>query len=334
MLQVEVREGEVPQHPVYIAHAHDSDAGNNGTIRYRLGNDPENLFDIDEVSGEVYLHHSLDYEQSHSHRVVIIAEDQGSAVRRSSNMTLTVNVKDINDNGPVFTEAVYDFYVSEGAPIGFEFGNVTATDADSDQNGGISYSLEPSPHQAVFGIFTVQGVLTTRDRLDRETQDLYTLAVIATDHGVPAALSATATVRIHVTDTNDNDPEFSRASYKFSIAENRPRNSLVGQVSATDRDDGDNRRLRYQLSMPHDNFTIDADSGMLTTLVSLDREWQADPLDPEWKAEYTLKVGCCLSWSLTLHHVAGIGKGGGGVEGRVHAEGRVLSWLEPHPAAC
>ena len=281
VLRIEVREDTLLQEPVYIAHAIDIDAGNNGSVLYRLGNDPDNLFDIDEYSGEVFLRSKLDYERRHSYELVVVAEDQGATGHRSSSMTLTVNVKDVNDNPPVFSRRLYDFYVSEDAHIGFEFGNVTATDADSEHNGRVSYTLESSPYLSVFGIFTVQGVLNTRDSLDRESQDLYTLTVVAMDHGSPTPLSATATIRIHITDTNDNDPEFSRAEYKFSILENQPRGSHIGQVTASDRDAGDNQRLQYHFSTPQTQFTINTYSGEVTTLVPLDREEQED---------YTLRV--------------------------------------------
>ncbi|XP_076446681.1 protein dachsous-like [Babylonia areolata] len=279
VLHIEVREDAVLQYPVYIAHAVDRDAGPNGSVLYRLHNHrpSDGLFDIDQVTGEVYVRAEMDYERHHHYEVVIVAEDQGTSGRQSSSMTLTVSVKDVNDNYPVFVQSVYDFYVSEDRPIGFEFGNVTATDADSEHNGRVSYSLEASPYLSVFGIFTVQGVLTLRDNVDRESQDLYTLTVMATDHGTPQPLSTTATVRIHITDTNDNDPEFSRSEYKFSILENQPPGSLIGQITASDRDTGDNQRLRFHFGgsgQVQANFSVDADSGEISTLVSLDREEQ------------------------------------------------------------
>ena len=281
VLRIEVREDLLQQDPIYIAQAMDIDAGNNGSVLYRLGNDPEGLFEIDENSGEVFLRSVLDYERHHSYELTVVAEDQGTDGHRSSSMTLTVNVKDVNDNRPRFSQSLYDFYVSEDAPIGFEFGNVSASDADSDHNGRVSYSLETSPYLSVFGIFTVQGVLNTRDTLDRESQDLYTLTVVATDHGTPYPLSATASIRIHITDTNDNNPEFSRSEYKFSIPENLPRGSLIGQVSASDRDTGQNQRLQYHFSIPHAEFTINTYNGDITTLMPLDREVQE---------EYSLRV--------------------------------------------
>ncbi|KAL8622280.1 hypothetical protein ACOMHN_043803 [Nucella lapillus] len=276
VLRIEVREDTLVPDPVYIAQARDIDRGNNGSLTYRLDSHQDQPFHIDQLTGEVFLRSKLDYEVRHTYELTIVAEDQGTGGHRSSSMTLTVNVKDINDNRPVFSREVYDFYVSEDSPIGFQFGNVSAVDADSDHNGRVSYSLESSPYLSVFGIFTVQGVLSTRDKLDRESRENYTLTVIATDHGTPTPLSATAHIRIHVTDTNDNDPEFSRAEYKFSILENQPRGAHIGQVSASDRDAGDNRRLRFQFNGPQTKFTINTYSGEITTLMPLDREEQEE----------------------------------------------------------
>jgi hypothetical protein len=182
-----------------------------------------------QSTGEIFLRSSLDYEHLHSYDLVVVAEDQGTGTRRSASMTLTIAVKDINDNAPIFSQRVYNFNVSESAPLGLELGTVRAADADSDSNGRVSYALESSPYLSLFNIFAVQGTLSTRETLDRESQDLYVLTVVATDHGT-TPLSATATVQIHITDTNDNAPEFSRQEYKCTVRENQPKGTSVGQV--------------------------------------------------------------------------------------------------------
>lgn len=277
ILHIKVREDTQPPNPIYIAHAEDKDAGSNGFIKYRINNDPDGRFDIDEVSGEIYLKTILDYEECRAYQLLIIAEDQGVSGHRSTNMTLVVSVTDVNDNKPNFSQPLYDFYIREDAPIGFTFGRVNATDRDSDQNGRVSYSFQTTPYMSLFGIFTVDGVITTRDALDREMQDLYSLTVMAIDHGTPSPLSASAVVRIHITDVNDNDPIFSSPEYKFTIQENLPLGSYVGQVYATDRDNGDNARLQFQfIKTNQSKFVINTYNGEVTTLVALDREEQED----------------------------------------------------------
>ena len=57
--------------------------------------------------------------------------------------------------------------------------------------------------------------------------------------------SATTTLSITVTDVNDNSPVFtSEKAYLFSVRENQ-NNELVGTVSATDLDIGNNKAIKY-----------------------------------------------------------------------------------------
>lgn len=53
-----------------------------------------------------------------------------------------MNVLDVNDNTPVFAEDVIRITVNEGEDLRQTLLTLTATDADSDRNGQISYSVE------------------------------------------------------------------------------------------------------------------------------------------------------------------------------------------------
>lgn len=276
MLELEVREDEAAGTAIFIARAHDKDMGNNGTVRYRLHNEPSDLFTINDQSGQINLLRQLDYEHQREYLLVVIAEDLGTPIRLSCNMTLTVKVKDVNDNAPKFDRAVYDFYVQENVEIGHSIDKVIATDDDSDHNKRISFSIKSSRYDSLFGISPVEGDIWTRDVLDRELHEMYEITIEAVDHGSPVQLRATAQVRIIVTDVNDNEPEFSRDEYRFSIGENLEPNSLVGQVMAQDRDSGDNGRLQFFFAGPQTNFTINSQNGEIRTQVSLDRELMAE----------------------------------------------------------
>ncbi|KAI8798258.1 protein dachsous, partial [Biomphalaria glabrata] len=271
MLELEVREDEVVGSNLYVAQAFDKDLGNNGTVRYRLQDTADKPFSIDSISGKITLNRNLDYEAVQNYSIGIIAEDLGTPRALSANMTLTVRVKDVNDNAPQFDRALYLFSVSEDVPLGQNVNVASATDKDSGNNKKISYSFVESRYSSVFGISPVSGQIWTREPLDRELHDYYEFTIKAVDHGSPQ-LSATALVKINVTDVNDNQPEFSRDEYRFSIAENLPPNSLVGQLTATDRDAGSNSLLDFYPSGLNNNFTVDPRNGEIRTKVSLDRE--------------------------------------------------------------
>ena len=200
-------------------------------------------FSIGGDSGEISLIGSLDFEQTKQYRLLVVATDQGAQTSLSANMTLTVKVKDVNDNSPEFTRPLYEMRVPENVGLGFKVGTVLATDADSDNNKRVSYSLKAADDSAVgtsvrydgstFGIGSVDGVIWTRDTLNRELRDSYELLVEAADHGSPEPRTATARVRILVEDVNDNWPKFSRSEYRFSIRENLEHDTFVGRVMAT-----------------------------------------------------------------------------------------------------
>lgn len=79
-----------------------------------------------------------------------------------------------------------------------------------------------------------------------------------------------ATVNIVVSDINDKNPEFMNLPYEFSVREGL-NNVVVGQVLATDADEGINAYVTY--SLPADvPFSIDTITGNITTNSALDYE--------------------------------------------------------------
>ena len=74
----------------------------------------------------------------------------------------------------------------------------------------------------------------------------YHATVVARDAGVPS-LSSEKTIRVVVSDVNDNDPEFSLSSYDIYITENNAAGGFVFSVKALDRDEGDNALISYKI---------------------------------------------------------------------------------------
>jgi hypothetical protein len=55
--------------------------------------------------------------------------------------TLSVKVKDKNDNKPIFDRGQYDEPVAQDTPVGTQIMRVSATDVDEGENQKISYDL-------------------------------------------------------------------------------------------------------------------------------------------------------------------------------------------------
>lgn len=260
---------------IYSAHASDLDSreNGNGEVRYTLASDK--TFTIDSTSGEIHLvpGATLDYELATQHELIIIATDQGVVKRLSSSMTLLVNIQDANDNAPMFEQQLFRFELPESAEVGEQFGQVSALDMDSGENGRVSFSLIDSDFATKFRIFPNDGHIYLKSKVDREERAEYRLKVKAKDNGQPS-LTATADITIVITDVNDNAPVFSQSEYHFSIEENQPSGQFVGTVRATDADIGQNAILHYDFTSAQNDFSISND-GLLRTTRSLDREFRS-----------------------------------------------------------
>ena len=63
-----------------------------------------------------------------------------------------INVKDVNDNRPVFYPASYSFNLAPNSQQGTEVAVVMATDDDSGTFGTVSYSISSGNSEGYFGI--------------------------------------------------------------------------------------------------------------------------------------------------------------------------------------
>lgn len=161
-----------------------------------------------------------------------------------------VIIEDINDNAPLFEMSEIHLRVSEDVTVGTSFFvDDQARDEDVGINGELQYHLEGSD-----GVFTLKVEnrlvieLVVEKALDRETQELYRMQLVATDCGTPP-LSASAALMVTVTDVDDNCPSFSSDStLTVTIPGDSLENTLVTQVTATDPDLASNAAIVYSFS--------------------------------------------------------------------------------------
>ena len=108
------------------------------------------------------------------------------------------------------------------------------------------------------------------NNLNREVKATYTLHVVA-DDGVQ---SSEADVAIAISDVNDERPEFSRPWYSFLVSEDTQIGTRVGQISATDRDEGRNADVTYSITSHwgRDKFSLHPHTGIFTLVGPLDYE--------------------------------------------------------------
>ncbi|NXF29814.1 CELR3 protein, partial [Nyctibius bracteatus] len=115
----------------------------------------------------------------------------------------------------------------------------------------------------------VDGIISTRTKLDYESRNNYILNISLSDGNT----TDYATVFVKVTDVNDNSPVFDVASTTITILENMPAGTSVTSASATDADEGFNGLVVYSLKGGEGKMDIDT-SGLIFLEKELDREIQ------------------------------------------------------------
>lgn len=104
----------------------------------------------------------------------------------------------------------------------------------------------------------MNGQITLTAGLDFSTTSWYTLTVKATDKGTPA-LYGEATVKIQVTDENNNRPIFNPEKYTPRLKEDTSVGAMVTTVTATDADTGKNGEIMYSIISGNDDGKFEID---------------------------------------------------------------------------
>ncbi|XP_044133354.1 protocadherin gamma-B5-like [Bufo gargarizans] len=191
-----------------------------------------------------------------------------------------IEIKDINDNSPRFFHDIFTLEIMEFTQPGTRFALQHAEDPDIGLNSIQSYNLSGNQYFTLNEKISNDGSkspeVVLEKTLDRETQNIHNLILIAMDGGNPLR-SGTTLIQIIVTDANDNFPAFSQEVYKVSVLENIIVNTTVIIVNATDRDEGVNGLIIYSFSktsknINHNIFSISPDSGEIKIEKHIDFE--------------------------------------------------------------
>ncbi len=190
-----------------------------------------NLFAIHPTTGAIRVADGaqLDFETRRSYAIGITVSD-GSLT--SAMHTVTIQVTDQNDNPPIVRMG-QTYTVSESSPNGTALGEVRADDIDV--IGTLQgWTIVSGNETGVWSINPGTGILIVADRtqMNYETKKTYTLEIQVSD-GIHN--SAVQTIRINLTDGNDNAPAIT-PGLSFSVPENVPNQTVAGTVTATDAD--------------------------------------------------------------------------------------------------
>uniref|UniRef100_K7G291 Cadherin domain-containing protein n=1 Tax=Pelodiscus sinensis TaxID=13735 RepID=K7G291_PELSI len=265
--------------PVYTFNAKDGDGSFlNSKIQYSIATSDsgENPFLIHPSYGTLITTIPLDREVTNSVVLTVSASDQAINLteRRLGSLTAKIVILDINDNIPSFVSSSLS-HIMENAQVGSLVHHIIAEDPDEGRNGQVTYHILSGNENEAFLLDKTTGLLTTALPLDHESQEYYSLTIVALDDGTPA-LSATQILTVNILDINDERPVFQKQFYEAEVSENQDPGEFVIKVEAIDQDSGINSMLQYEI-LPgngYEIFQINSDTGEVMTTASLDRETQ------------------------------------------------------------
>lgn len=256
--------------PINIGQVQAQDADNTKNISYSIenSNSLSQWFNIDIVSGAIFLNYSLDRETSPEIELQIKAFDNGSPSLTGSAI-FKINVADINDNKPVFQSKKFEYWIPENISVNTMIVSLGVFDYDAGLNGKLSLSASSDDgyHFLPF-MFFENGSIFTSGLLDREEIDIYRINLVAYDHGSPS-LNSSVNLTVHVQDVNDNTPAIQFPSIDtpyLEIPYTSTEKTVIMNIQATDQDEGDNSRVNYFLdgdNVTAEMFSLHNETGQL-----------------------------------------------------------------------
>ena len=268
---------------IYTATASDPDA--TASLSYSLGGLDASHFSINASSGALNFAPAPDFENpldqgaDNEYQLTISVSDG----QHSATLDLLVEVKDTNDNPPVFSPTSASASVPENTS-GIVY---TAQATDIDASASITYSFSTSTgDSSLFALNSSSGEVTLLNALDSEQpidsdgDNAYQLPITASDGTYSASLDLT----ISISDANDNPPSFDPASASLSVSENS--SGVIYTATATDPDSS--AVLSYSLlsGLDASHFAITT-SGDLSFITAPDFD---TPLDQDGNNAYELAI--------------------------------------------
>ncbi|XP_003464523.3 protocadherin Fat 2 isoform X2 [Cavia porcellus] len=243
----------------------------------------DGVFSLDHDTGVLKVRKALDHESTKWYQIDLMAHCPHEDTELVALVSVHIQVKDVNDNRPVFEADPYKAFLTENMPGGTTVIQVTANDQDTGNDGQVSYRLSAEPGSSVHELFAIDsesGWITTLKELDCETHQTYRFHVVAFDHGQTIQLSSQALVEVSITDENDNAPRFTSEDYRGSVVENSEPGELVTTLRTLDADISEqNRQVTCYITEgdPLGQFAISqvGDEWRISSRKTLDREYMA-----------------------------------------------------------
>ncbi|XP_072370863.1 cadherin-like protein 26 isoform X3 [Scyliorhinus torazame] len=288
----DVRENQHLGEEIFRVEATDPDdvRRGNGKVSYSIVSQspsiPSNIFKINSENGSILLQKCLDYDAIKAYSLVIKARDNGLNVL-SSSTEVQINVINSNTNHPAFTKQSVSLNIDEDDNDRVIL-RVSVTDKDSPHtpawkarykiikgNEAGNYRIETDPE-------TNDGILFLIKPLDYELGRVRRIEIIVENeepfftcqerNGTTSEGLSKFILDINVKDKNDA-PVFFPPVLTVQEVEGQKPGKILGRFNATDTDEFYKHSIRYvKASDPAEWISIDSDTGIISTVKTLDRE--------------------------------------------------------------
>ncbi|XP_069496019.1 protocadherin-20 [Ambystoma mexicanum] len=231
------------EHPAF-----DPDVGINAVQTYRLV-DYHGVFTLDVEENEngertpyLIIMAPLDRETKSEYFSSIIAEDGGVPPLIGS-ATLLIDISDINDNCPMFSETQVNATLYGNATQGTHVVTVQAVDIDLGANAEVTYTFServPQSSRDVFHLDQITGIIKLSRRIDGSTVQLHKLTILANG---PGCIPAVITVIVNIIKVLFRPPEIvpryiaNEEKGVVYLRELEPVNSPIAFFTVRDPDD-------------------------------------------------------------------------------------------------
>ncbi|KAK3106002.1 hypothetical protein FSP39_010704 [Pinctada imbricata] len=227
------------------------------------------LFEVDQSTADIYLkvNQFVDREVNSSISIELFGLDNGLPRQRTiPPMVININIDDINDNAPEFTQTNYQALIFQDHPINAEVVTVSAVDNDLDDNALTQYSIVsvvPSAgvaghfNQSTFSLHENNGTIYLSSSVHLDTTET------AIDVNKPTFTdTARVTVTVRYNDPNKHAPRFAQDvySHRLMLEKVSPGDSVL-TITATDADP--DTTIMYSIIQGNirDTFEIQHDDG-------------------------------------------------------------------------
>ncbi|XP_041988772.1 cadherin-87A [Aricia agestis] len=286
--------------------ARDPDRAQPRDVHLELITNPHNFFWLDSATGDLKTAKPLDREAledpSSPLNLTIRASEIVNGAPLISNLTstvatVTVTIKDVNDEPPRFNKREYSVELPENLPIGTPLPNLDMVVTDTDVGMNSVFTLRVSESGWTVEPAEANGKATVTLRLNSSldyedpNQRRFIIEVIAEELHTSPRLSSRASVLVTLVDANDNAPEFSDEAYPVSLPEAAAPGTRVTALRASDKDTGrfGTEGIVYTLSgSGAELFNVDNRSGVIT-VAECPTPGKSPCLDYETRKDYFLQ---------------------------------------------